>query len=389
MPIRVVCPSCDSKLKAPDALVGRSIDCPKCTYRFKVEVPSSDASEPQTVGSEHARPKPPPLPPPESPLPVRYSSYRHDSPPPRRRDKDPEEEYEATRPAFVSEIMESDAQFGAGLGRGESGLHTVNERDRSPSMFWVIMLLTGAGLLFVNMFLPWWKFQEVPFKSKLRETEAELGREIKKRIDEIRRSNPVFPGGSLSEYAAREQRKQEEIQRAIAPLEAQIEALRRSIDAEQELIHKGRKRYEQWMVERVSPGMVLVGFESLSLWGWNTGAGIMGLVFSLLIVGTILPGLLVRILKPWTWIAGFVSAVLALILLPFSFVWIFGAPGGTFGNYTGGIVAGPYVLLVASLLTFVGGTTYGIVHLRSVLICRKASDPRSVPRSNQQDLPSE
>ncbi len=55
MPISVTCPSCGSKIKAPDGLAGRRANCPKC--KAPINVPAANGSqEPAQPPSRAAAP---------------------------------------------------------------------------------------------------------------------------------------------------------------------------------------------------------------------------------------------------------------------------------------------------------------------------------------------
>src|SRR4051812_10831237 len=57
MPVAVLCPSCKSKLKAPDHLAGRTLTCPSC--KSSVDVPAAVRERPQSRPvSPPARPEP-------------------------------------------------------------------------------------------------------------------------------------------------------------------------------------------------------------------------------------------------------------------------------------------------------------------------------------------
>jgi hypothetical protein len=72
MPIPVVCPSCATKLRAPDNMAGRKTKCPKCGTAVVVPSPAPEAPEPvraeplpqpvKRVEPPVVRPKPPPAP---------------------------------------------------------------------------------------------------------------------------------------------------------------------------------------------------------------------------------------------------------------------------------------------------------------------------------------
>jgi len=45
MPIAVVCPSCKAKLKAPEALIGKSVKCPGCATAVLIKAPAQAAAK--------------------------------------------------------------------------------------------------------------------------------------------------------------------------------------------------------------------------------------------------------------------------------------------------------------------------------------------------------
>lgn len=63
MPVAVVCPSCKARLKAPDALVGKTVKCPGCAKPVLVKAASVAASAPAPapVVKKPAKPAPPPV----------------------------------------------------------------------------------------------------------------------------------------------------------------------------------------------------------------------------------------------------------------------------------------------------------------------------------------
>ena len=60
MPVVVVCPSCNAKMKAPDNLVGKTVKCPGCAALVQVKAPAS-ASAPAPAPAPVVR-KPAPKP---------------------------------------------------------------------------------------------------------------------------------------------------------------------------------------------------------------------------------------------------------------------------------------------------------------------------------------
>jgi cation transport ATPase len=56
VPIETQCPSCQSKLKAPDTLLGKNVRCPSCQQTFTVEAPPDDARAETSVTAKPAEP---------------------------------------------------------------------------------------------------------------------------------------------------------------------------------------------------------------------------------------------------------------------------------------------------------------------------------------------
>src|SRR5262245_3940001 len=283
--IRFRCTTCNTVMEAPLGRGGDKINCLKCGQRLQIPSPkhaqtvlATDLTAPESV-----------------PIPV---AHAHIAP--------PLPTAVPLAPALppIAELVEPLSETAAVRRRG------------AKFNVWAILLLAGAGLLFLNFFLPWWRF---------RETESDFDVDLRK-IDTMTRAQA---------------------------------------EAEERRISEGQRRIKEWIVNTVSLSKLIrleaAGATSLWLFGWDTTPGIVGLFFSLLIVGGLLPMLIVRRLQPWVWIPSFGSALLALILLPFSFVWIFGAPSGTYGNVSAGHLPGPYVLLLASLLLITRSGTYGNV----------------------------
>src|SRR4051794_2653263 len=46
MPIAVVCPACNAKLKAPEALIGKTVKCPGCATAVLIKAPAAVAKAP-------------------------------------------------------------------------------------------------------------------------------------------------------------------------------------------------------------------------------------------------------------------------------------------------------------------------------------------------------
>ncbi len=112
-------------------------------------------------------------------------------------------------------------------------------------------------------------------------------------------------------------------------------------------------------------GEMVGGSEATSrIWGWRTGSGIAGLIFSLLILALAITPIFVTIIQKWSWIGSFITAILGIITLILALVWLFGSPSEDVPPILfQGSSIGPYPYLLGSLLILGGGITEGTLHL--------------------------
>lgn len=92
------------------------------------------------------------------------------------------------------------------------------------------------------------------------------------------------------------------------------------------------------------------------IWGWNEGAGIMGLVFGVVVmVGSII-FISIPPLRNWSWIVSILAAIFGIIILIFALIWIFSAPGQDASpEFRQGIIVGPYLLLAGGVMFLLVG----------------------------------
>ncbi|MCG3180722.1 MAG: hypothetical protein BIFFINMI_03085 [Phycisphaerae bacterium] len=97
------------------------------------------------------------------------------------------------------------------------------------------------------------------------------------------------------------------------------------------------------------------------LWGWTVATAITTFIFCLLIIALVLTPWFVPLLRPWTWLTGLMGAVVGVIGLILSLVWVFGSPGGDADAYLSqGVIAGPFVELAGSVLVL-GGSVFTLI----------------------------
>jgi hypothetical protein len=110
------------------------------------------------------------------------------------------------------------------------------------------------------------------------------------------------------------------------------------------------------------------------LWGPGTGSGIVGLIFTFFIVPLAIVPIFVKVVRPWSWIGSFITAVLGLVLLTLALVWFFGCPGEDVPPiFYQGMLVGPYVYFLASVLILAGSVTEGALGLLAFVKCSKTA----------------
>lgn len=193
---------------------------------------------------------------------------------------------------------------------------TPRRATRRPTNVWKIVVLVGAGSLFAAMFVPWWRISIISVKGR--------GIDLIAAGDDIGRGN----------------------------LDRAKRAFRENL---------GWYSAAHLDVGELEERADFEGSATAWLWGWNTGLGIAGFVLSfIIIIAAVLP-MCVPVTRLWGWIGMFVAAILGLVLFITSLVWIASAPGEDVSPYLSqGIVAGPYLVLVAALLVLPGAVVDGV-----------------------------
>lgn len=172
-----------------------------------------------------------------------------------------------------------------------------------PAMAWSLCIVAGAGLLFLAFFVPWWGI------------EIDRGKDA----------------------SASERREANEVQ----------------------------ERNAFWYLQHVRPVSKLDDADGVTLWGWNTGTGITGLVFVILLLPIAVLPLCFKLLRPWAWVGRFLAALAGCVMLVMFAVWFFGAPSKNASPILyQGLYLGPYLAFLAGgvlVLTGVAGGAMGLV----------------------------
>lgn len=190
----------------------------------------------------------------------------------------------------------------AGVPRPSARQRLDSLSEISP-MVWSLLMIAGAGLLFLAFFVPWWGIEI--------ESGEDASRKEREEASEVQDEN-FF-----------------------------------------------------WYLQHVRPVSKINDSDGVTLWGWNTGTGITGLVFVFLILPLAILPLCINALKPWAWIGRFLVAIAGCVMLVMFAIWFFGAPSKNVSPVLSqGLYLGPYVVFLAAvalLLSGVVGGTLGLV----------------------------
>lgn len=204
---------------------------------------------------------------------------------------------------------------------------------QTTTVIWKIPQLVGSGILFAALFVPWWMISlDFPLPrprmgSLLAGSDAQVTEEHGKRLLRMYLKNGKWYGAYGVEY-----------------------------DLLNDLDVIG-------LMERAERGDVPSSLSaSALLWGWNTAAGTTGFACSLLVATAALLPMCVRRVRPYGWIGSFGAAAMSLGLAIWSLVWILTCPGEDMSPYLSqGIIVGPYLVLVGSLLVLAFAVVDGVL----------------------------
>jgi hypothetical protein len=318
MTIQFHCPTCKRKLRAPEASAGKKGKCPGCQKMFQVPAPVYEAEE------------------------ARSSIL----------------EIDEQAPEYQPEIDEPENDGGDPF--DETSAPVRRRRVVVPAMIaWDMLVLAGAVLVCISFVVPWWRMSETsPVADERAERDFPLSKSKPDSMEIPRRATSRGDQARL----AREQKQREEKRRveeqAREEKQRVEERARKLKEHVEEQVHLVVAKNQSWYIDHVGVAKLLMSSSSpIMLWGWNTGAGIMGLIFGLLIVPVVLVPKFVAVLRPWSWTADILPAIFGIVLLIMGLIWVLGAPSESVeGRLRQGIIVGPWLILVGSLLLLVGST---------------------------------
>jgi len=104
---------------------------------------------------------------------------------------------------------------------------------------------------------------------------------------------------------------------------------------------------------------------TVSLFGFSTSTGIIGLFFGLLIGASVLTPLFVSQIKSLDWILALIACFLGFIMAIMSLTWIFGSPAANAPPVLAqGKSLGPLAVFLASLAVCGGAALFALPHLK-------------------------
>lgn len=204
---------------------------------------------------------------------------------------------------------------------------------------WKLLMLVGAALFFLAFFVPWW------------------GVSVKNMEPDRDRMRDMTPK-QLEKF-------QEEMEELAEKMEEMGEIVNdRSIDdwyeshgVDEEMRDKQKDADED--TKKIS----------VWLWGWSVATGWVAFLFGLLLIAPIVVvAMVVKPIRDWAWIGSFVVAILGLVVLIMSLMWVFGAPGKNVSPmFAQGNILGPYMTLLGSLAVLGSGITDAVFGLMAFI----------------------
>lgn len=183
-------------------------------------------------------------------------------------------------------------------------------------------LLAGAGLLFLAFFLPWWGLRGVP-EDRL------LAGDGASKVQKVRAENAPW----YATYAVWDKFQKER--------DSLLDAARKGQDVQLDQV-------------------------SVSLFGWNTGPGVVAFIFFFLVIAFVLGPMFVPVLRPVAWIGYLASGVVYAGVFGMTVIrWVICTPGQDVeGLLVQGVSVGVWFALLGSVLASAAGTMAGLKALK-------------------------
>jgi len=217
---------------------------------------------------------------------------------------------------------------------------------------WAVFISLGAGLMLLSFVSPWWgarlyhptdaELQALREKNRKKyEEEAEKIRERMEESKELTKEEMERLKEKLEKDAEKERDKRIAWERFYRKYDIGEE----DPDFKRSEIKEGESK--MWLV-----------------WGWQTGSGLMGLIFGVLLLPLAIVFGFVKSLQQWSWIILFVSVGAGVAMIVVFPNWFFGTPDeNSLPVLRQGVIAGPWMALVSGLTVAVCGLTGGFMGL--------------------------
>ena len=261
-------------------------------------------------------------------------------------------------------------------------------RHRSP--IGQVLLIIASVLLIGQMCVPWWSMKLTDIKGDNKEDSnsemtvqklEEMARTLRTQAFRIRDreqrdqilkiagclrnmkwvlERPVAPK-SVSEINAaidcletmRKLNKGKEESRSVQQLERYLKVAKKDFKWWRDHLSSSDQSLEARYKELEKQDETSMTFR---IWGWNEGAGIMGLVFGIVVMVLSIVFISIPPLRNWSWIVSILATIFGIITLIFALIWIINAPGQDASpEFRQGIIIGPYLLLAGGVMFLLVG----------------------------------
>jgi len=227
-------------------------------------------------------------------------------------------------------------------------------RPKVPTQLWAIFLTLSAVLLILAFVSPWWGMRVYrPTSDEMAELREKNRKEMEENMDEMRERIENARSLTPEELKRRREEWEKEAEEA-----AEKEKAWRKFYKKYDVAYEDDD-FEQGELEEGESKIWLV-------WGWQTGSGVMALVFGLFLLPAFIVFGFVKPLQPWSWLSFLISvgAGIAMILVFPNWFFSNSIPDENMAPVLRqGVIAGPWMALVSGLAISVCGATGGIMGL--------------------------
>jgi hypothetical protein len=281
---------------------------------------------------------------------------------------------------------ESSAHAASSPGSHSTSRSRHQRRPTATPPIWGMAAGSGAVLMMVAMFLPWWGISLKFPKSMVGflENTRDLAADAMSMRDRAGQPGAMEAAEEFMKESEKLQAEAKEFQEEMSDFEKKMRKINKKYDdwyedsGVEEKLEDEAEDFGKAMSGGMMGGMMMGGPRmgdpakavgmiddmidvvkkgiSVSLYGWDTTTGILGLIFGVIILMLVLLPVFVSEIRSFAWICGGLNFGLALPIAILGIVWLATAPGQDASPIMKqGVSIGPILVLLGSVAALGGG----------------------------------